>query len=89
MSETEDMTSKIGYLDLVNLTLLLPNLGFTVKESVAIIMEMNADNVRFCDLIKMVGKMKREQQYNDYTGVRISNEILSTLRNISINVGIN
>ncbi len=82
VSETEDKTSKIGYLDLVNLTLLLPNLGFTVKESVAIIMEMNADNVRFCDLIKMVGKMKREQQYNDYNGVVITNDIISNLKNI-------
>lgn len=82
MSETEDMTSKIGYLDLVNLTLLLPNLGFTVKESVAIIMEMNADNVRFCDLIKMVGKMKREQKYNDYKGVFITNDISSNLKKI-------
>lgn len=82
VTETEDNTSKIGYLDLVNLTLLLPNLGFTVKESVAIIMEMNADNVRFCDLIKMVGKMKREQQYNDYNGVVITNDIISNLKNI-------
>ena len=79
-AEINASLGRISPNEVVDLYELLPELGFSTKESVAVILEMNSSNVTFGSFIKLVGKMKREQKYNDYTGVRISNEILSTLR---------
>ena len=79
-AEINASLGRISPNEVVDLYELLPELGFSTKESVAVILEMNSSNVTFGSFIRLVGKMKREQKYNDYTGVRISNEILSTLR---------
>lgn len=80
LPEINASSARISPNEVVDLYELLPELGFSTKESVAVILEMNSNNVTFGSFIRLVGKMKREQKYNDYAGVRITGIILSNLR---------
>jgi hypothetical protein len=78
-AEINSTLGRISPNEVVDLYELLPELGFSTKESVAIIFQMNSNTVTFGSFIRLVSAMKREQRYNDYAGVRISSAILSNL----------
>ncbi|MGQ2985360.1 BT4734/BF3469 family protein [Flavobacterium sp.] len=68
--------------DQVNLYELLPVLSFSVQESMVIIDGLNRAKVSMKELVTYIGHQRKEQQYNDYSGVPITPEQVNLLRNI-------
>lgn len=63
-----------GLDDQVNLHELLPALSFSVQESMVIIDALNHSKVSMKELVTFIGHQRKQQQYNDYTGVTITPE---------------
>ncbi|MGQ2985376.1 hypothetical protein [Flavobacterium sp.] len=75
-------TTKFRLEDEVNLYELLPELSFSVQESMAIIDGLNKAKVSMKELVMYIGHQRKQQLYNDYSGVPITPERINLLRNI-------
>lgn len=68
--------------DQVNLYDLLPELSFSVQESMTIIDGLNRSKVSMKELVTYIGYQRKQQKYNDYTGVPITPERVNLLKNM-------
>ncbi|HRE76442.1 MAG TPA: hypothetical protein PLL09_01325 [Flavobacterium sp.] len=66
----------------VNLYNLLPTLSFSVNESMLIIQYFNRSKVLMKELLDYFKNQKKEQRYNDFGGVMITDEKINKLRGI-------
>lgn len=66
--------------DEINLYDVLPTLGFTIQESTEIIHGLNKSQATLKELVEYIGDQRRQQQYNDYTGVPITPEHIAALK---------
>lgn len=65
----------------INLYDVLPSISFTIDESMTIIADLDCGTVLMGELVKYIGKQRKEQQYNDYKGVPITPDRIHLLRN--------
>ncbi|QEE50697.1 hypothetical protein FUA48_14255 [Flavobacterium alkalisoli] len=66
----------------INLYEVLPAMSFTIEESMTIICDFDFSKMQMSELVKYIGKQRKEQQYNDYNGVRITPEHIDALKTI-------
>jgi hypothetical protein len=83
LKSTEQAVKSTFMLDEeVNLYDLLPALSFTIQESMAIITDLDHSKVSIKELVAYIGHQRKQQKYNDYTGVSITPERVNLLKNI-------
>jgi hypothetical protein len=73
---------KFGLEDQVDLYDLLPELSFSVHESMVIIDGLNRSKVSMKELVTYISYQRKQQKYNDYTGVSITPERVNLLKNM-------
>ncbi|MFY0482444.1 hypothetical protein ACI6PS_07535 [Flavobacterium sp. PLA-1-15] len=78
-------SQKYHLTDEVDLYEILPNMGLTVKESMMVIHDFNCSKIRVKDLVLYIGKQRKEQVYNDYKGVSITQTLVNRLKNMVVN----
>ena len=78
----EPATVQYELTDEINLYEVLPAMNFSVKESMDIITGLNRSVVQVKELVTYIGYQRKQQLYNDYSGVAITAEHVSLLRNM-------
>mgnify|MGYP000937819413 CR=1 FL=1 len=78
----EPSTAQYELTSEINLYEILPAMNFSVQESMDIITGLNRSVVQMKELISYIGYQRKQQQYNDYTGVIITAEHVNLLRNM-------
>lgn len=68
----------------INLYDVLPALSFTIEESMTVIIDLKRAKIQMGELVKYIGKQRKEQQYNDYQGVKITPERIYALKVIIV-----
>ncbi len=68
--------------DEINLYEVLPILGFTIQESTELIHGLDKSQATLQELVEYIADQRRQQQYNDYTGVAITPEHITALKNM-------
>jgi hypothetical protein len=74
--------SKYALDDIVNLYDILPQLSFSVEETIKIINGVDSSNIPMLQFVNYIGKENKEQKYNDYDGVPITSFTISRLKNL-------
>lgn len=64
----------------VDLYQILPLLSFDVDQTMAVIYDINFSKIPMGDLVRYIGKQRKEQKYNDYQGVAITSDTISKLK---------
>lgn len=83
VAETKAVTlSKFALDDVVNLYEILPMLSYDTDDTMAIIYDINYSRITMNELVKYISKQVREQKYNDYNGVVITQQVITNLRSI-------
>lgn len=68
--------------EIVNLYEVLPQLSFSVEDTMKIIYGINRSKVPMLQLVNYIGKQNKEQKYLDYDGVAITSLVVSKLKTI-------
>jgi len=66
----------------VNLYEVLPMISFDADDTMSIIYDIDHTRIIMNELVKYVSKLAREQKYNDYNGVEITQRIIENLKSI-------
>lgn len=64
----------------IDLYQILPTFGFTVKESMRVIGDLDQSKVEVKELMAYLVKHFKDQRYNDYDGVRIDRRHIEFLQ---------
>ncbi|MGH2666753.1 hypothetical protein [Flavobacterium sp.] len=70
--------------EIVNLYEVLPKLSFTADDTIDIISGINRSKIEMNVLVKYIGKLNKEQRYNDYNGVPITADTISKLKDMIV-----
>lgn len=73
---------KFALDEVVNLYDVLPMLSFDAADTITIIYDIDYSSITMTELVKYIAKLAREQKYNDYNGVVITQQIITNLRSI-------
>lgn len=66
----------------VNLYEVLPMLSYDADDTMSIIYDIDHSRITMNELVKYVSKLAREQKYNDYNGVAVTQQVITNLRSI-------
>jgi hypothetical protein len=66
----------------VNLYEVLPMLSFDVDDTMSIIYDIDHSRITMDEFVKYVSKLAREQRYNDYNGVAVTQQVIENLKSI-------
>jgi hypothetical protein len=73
---------KYALNEVVNLYEVLPMLSYNADDTMTIIYDIDYSSITMNELVKYIAKQAREQKYNDYNGVRITQQVVANLRTI-------
>lgn len=73
---------KFALDEVVNLYDVLPMLSYDADDTMTIIYDIDYSSITMNELVKYIAKQAREQKYNDYNGVAITQLVISNLRSI-------
>ena len=73
--------TKFALEQVVNLYEVLPMLSYNTDETMTIIFDIDS-TITMNELVKYIAKQAREQKYNDYKGVAITQQVVANLRAI-------
>jgi hypothetical protein len=68
--------------EMVNLYEVLPMLSYDVDDTLTIICDIDYSRITMNELVKYIAKRAREQKYNDYNGVVITQKVITNLKSI-------
>jgi len=68
--------------EVVNLYEVLPMLSYDADDTIAIICDIDYSRITMNELVKYIAKQAREQKYNDYDGVDITQQVITNLKSI-------
>jgi hypothetical protein len=68
--------------EVVNLYDVLPMLSYDADDTMTIIYDIDYSRITMNELVKYIAKQVREQKYNDYEGVPITQQVVANLRSI-------
>lgn len=68
--------------EVVNLYDVLPMLSYDDDDTMTIIYDLDYSRITMNELVKYVSKIAREQKYNDYNGVAVTQQVITNLRSI-------
>lgn len=66
----------------VNLYEVLPMLSYDSEDTMSIIYDIDHSRITMNELVKYVSKLAREQRYNDYNGVAVTQQVIENLKSI-------
>jgi hypothetical protein len=73
---------KFALDEVVNLYDVLPLLSYDADDTMTIIYDIDYSSITMNELVKYIAKQAREQKYNDYHGVLITQQVITNLRSI-------
>lgn len=73
---------KFALDEVVNLYEVLPMLSYNTDDTMTIILDIDYSTITMNELVKYIAKQAREQKYNDYKGVAITQQVITNLRSI-------
>ncbi len=73
---------KFALDEVVNLYDVLPMLSYDADDTMTIIYDIDYSSITMNELVQYIAKQAREQKYNDYNGVRITQQVVAKLRAI-------
>jgi hypothetical protein len=73
---------KFALDEVVDLYEVLPMLFYDAEDTMTIIYDIDYSSVTMSELVKYIAKSAREQKYNDYKGVPITQQVVANLRSI-------
>lgn len=73
---------KFALDEVVNLYDVLPMLSYDADDTMTIIYDLDYSQITMNELVKYVSKLAREQKYNDYNGVAVTQQVIKNLRSI-------
>jgi hypothetical protein len=73
---------KFALEEVVNLYDVLPMLSYDTDDTTTIIYDIDYSTITMNELVKYIAKQAREQKYNDYKGVAITQQVITKLRSI-------
>ena len=81
--ETQTVTlPKFALDEVVNLYDILPMLSYAPEDTMTIVYDIDYSTITMNELVKYIAKQAREQKYNDYNGVAITQQVITNLRSI-------
>ena len=66
----------------INLYEVLPMLSFDAGDTMSIIYDIDHSRITMNELVQYISKLAREQKYNDYNGVQITQKVIENLKSI-------
>jgi hypothetical protein len=66
----------------INLYEVLPMLSYDADDTISIIFDIDHSRITMNELVKYMSKKTREQKYNDYNGVVITQQVIENLKSI-------
>nr|WP_298657133.1 hypothetical protein [uncultured Flavobacterium sp.] len=66
----------------INLYEVLPMLSYDADDTMSIIYDIDHSRITMKELVKYISNLAREQKYNDYNGVQITQKVITSLRSI-------
>ena len=66
----------------VNLYEVLPMLSYDADDTMSIIYDIDHSRITMKELVKYISNLAREQKYNDYNGVQITQKVIENLKSI-------
>lgn len=66
----------------VNLYEVLPMLSYDADDTMSIIYDIDHSRITMKQLVKYISNLAREQKYNDYNGVQITQKVIENLKSI-------
>jgi hypothetical protein len=73
---------KFALDEVVNLYDVLPMLSYDADDTMNIIYDIDYSNITMNELVQYIAKQAREQKYNDFNGVRITQQVVAKLKSI-------
>jgi hypothetical protein len=73
---------KFALDEVINLYDVLPMLSYDADDTMTIVYDIDHSRITMNELVKYISKLAREQKYNDYNGVVITQQVISNLRSI-------
>lgn len=73
---------KFALDEVVNLYDVLPLLSYDADDTMTIIYDIDYSSITMNELVKYISKQAREQKYNDFNGVRITQQVVAKLKSI-------
>ena len=73
---------KFALDEVVNLYDVLPMLSYDIDDTMKIIDDIDYSRITMNELVQYIAKQAREQKYNDYKGVAITQQVVNILRSI-------
>ncbi len=73
---------KFALDEVVNLYDVLPMLSYDIDDTMKIIDDIDYSRITINELVQYIAKQAREQKYNDYKGVAITQQVVTKLRSI-------
>ena len=73
---------KFALEEVVNLYDVLPMLSYDADDTMTIIYDIDYSNITMNELVQYIAKQAREQKYNDYNGVAVTQHVIKTLKSI-------
>ncbi len=73
---------KFALDEVINLYDVLPMLSYDADDTMTIIYDIDHSRITMNELVKYVSKLAREQKYNDYNGVAVTQQVITNLRSI-------
>ncbi len=73
---------KFALDDVVNLYDVLPMLSYDADDTMTIIYDIDNSSITMNELVQYIAKQAREQKYNDYNGVEVTQKIVANLRSM-------
>jgi hypothetical protein len=73
---------KFALDEVVNLYDVLPMLSYDADDTISIIYDIDYSNITMNELVQYIAKQAREQKYNDYNGVAVTQHVIKTLKSI-------
>jgi hypothetical protein len=83
IAETQTIAlPKFALNEEINLYEVLPMLSYDADDTMSIIFDIDHSRITMNELVKYMSKKTREQKYNDYNGVVITQQVIENLRSI-------
>jgi hypothetical protein len=73
---------KFALDEVVNLHEVLPMLSYDANDTMTIIYDIDYSQITMNELVRYIAKQAREQKYNDYKGVKITQQVITNLKSI-------
>lgn len=73
---------KFALDEVINLYDVLPMLSYDADDTMTIVYDIDHSRITMNELVKYISKLAREQKYNDYNGVRVTQQVVTNLSSI-------